>query len=153
MNSEREIAGLTGMEQTSGSGCGIIQKGDVGNSLWHIEDKSSRKESMSIQSAWIVKAIKQAKDTNKKHWAVALTFVQRHGDYMGPMRFFVIPETYELPGDSSLTRTAGSFKIHAKALDRWTRKGHRLHLSFPKISVDIVSESDFLELIKCTFSS
>jgi hypothetical protein len=151
MNSEREIAGLTGMTQTAGSGCGIIQKGDVGNALWHIEDKSSRKEGMSVNSAWFLKAEKQAKETNKKYWAVALTFVQRHGDYMGPMRFFVVPGTFSLPGDTTLTRTARSFKMHAKALDRWTRKDRRLHITFPNISVDVLSELEFIEL--CTSSS
>lgn len=70
---------MTGLAITAGSGCGLIEKGDLGSgSCIHLEAKCTRTNLMTVQLAWIQKAAQQARDYDKKFWMLQLAFSARH---------------------------------------------------------------------------
>lgn len=155
MQSEREIAGLTGMKKTAGSGCGLIQKGDVGDTYWHIEDKSTRNRAIQLKRAWLEKARDQSQKAGKKYWAVSLTFTTRFHKWLGPTRFFLVacPLTelsknqMVISGQRSITvgpqNLVHSVDTLADMLSiLWLVDGS------PPISVRVFDEAEFVVLLK-----
>lgn len=71
--SEADIELVTGLKRNPGSGCGKLFKGDNGDKIWHIEDKSTRQDKIVLKLLNFEKAKYQAKITNKKYFAVSYT--------------------------------------------------------------------------------
>lgn len=70
------------MAQTRGSGCGLLEKGDLGaDSPIHVEAKSTTTDTLRMYWSWWDKALSQAAPRNKKIILLQLAFMQR---YVGP---------------------------------------------------------------------
>lgn len=74
--SEKRIEDMTGLTRTPGSGCGKLFKGDNGNKLWHVEDKSTRQSTVRVYRKWIEKTKYQAAKTGKRYWALGISSPQ-----------------------------------------------------------------------------
>lgn len=67
-----------GLKQTRGSGCGLLEKGDLGSgSRFHVEAKSCRGDKMRIDSDWYLKATAQAHQRRKKVVLLQVAFMHR----------------------------------------------------------------------------
>lgn len=66
------------MAQTRGSGCGLLEKGDLGaDSPIHVEAKSTTTDTLRVYWSWWDKALSQAAPRNKKIILLQLAFMQR----------------------------------------------------------------------------
>lgn len=73
---------VTGLAQTRGSGCGLLEKGDLGaDSPIHVEAKSTTTKVLRVYWSWWYKAMAQAAPRNKKIVLLQLAFMQR---FVGP---------------------------------------------------------------------
>lgn len=80
---------VTGLKRTRGSGCGWIEKGDLGSdSLIHLEAKSTSKDRIAIKQSWIDKAKRQAFDYGKE-WFLQIAFMTRQAPEIPTLRWVV----------------------------------------------------------------
>ncbi len=138
--SEKRIEDMTGLTRTPGSGCGKLFKGDNGNKLWHVEDKSTRQIEVRIQRQWIDKTRYQAQKTNKPYWALGISSPTR--------RMFVIPSFMY----AVLFNSAGPYP--SVYLDKSTCIRHTYELPIeirvPDTSTTgyiLISELDFVKVV------
>lgn len=110
---EKLAAAVTGLKPTAGSGCGLIEKGDLGSgSPIHLEAKSTRLDRISIPVAWIDKAVRQMQDYDKKAWILQVAFMERHvPDTQCPHLRWVVLSCqlwYDLGGDAVMRDIPGN---------------------------------------------
>ena len=68
-----------GLKQTHGSGCGLIEKGDLGSgSIFHVEAKATKTKVLRVDSDWWRKAVVQADRYAKRVVLLQLAFMTRY---------------------------------------------------------------------------
>ena len=113
---ERLASLYTGIEQTPGSGCGKIFKGDLNSDEWFIEVKSTRSTKLSLNSEWWFKAKDQARDKLKPHVALVIGWTTRNSEYSGSLQFAVVEE-YEGPVEFDLVLKGKTKSLPADKLE------------------------------------
>jgi len=128
---EKLASEVTGLAQTRGSGCGLLEKGDLGaDSPIHVEAKSTTTDTLRVYWSWWDKALSQAAPRNKKIILLQLAFMRR---YVGPemcpeLRWIGMSDTVyksvwkELPPTVLSTNTTWAFKQRQMPLVN--EKGH-----------------------------
>lgn len=81
---EKIASRVTGLKKTRGSGCGLLEKGDLGSSKIHLEAKATRTSTLRVQADWWRKAESQARERGKPVVLLQLAFMQRCADSKVP---------------------------------------------------------------------
>lgn len=84
---------VTGLAKTAGSGCGLIEKGDLGNEHVLLEAKSTDAASIRVSRNWWRKAKQQAREKNKAFHMLQIAFMVRHVKpaVMENLRWIIVP--------------------------------------------------------------
>lgn len=87
-------ARVTGINKTAGSGCGLIEKGDLADKHILVEAKSTDQEIMRIELRWWEKAKRQASEKGKLFHLLQIAFMNRKVpvNTMPFVRWLIIPQ-------------------------------------------------------------
>jgi hypothetical protein len=122
----------------------MYRLGDLSSTLWHVEAKSTRNDTIRFDQKWVDKALRQAQRLERKHVAIALHFANRFGKYKGDLDVVAVfadvtIDFIRVPGLTSSTRTKG---LH-QSLFSMLKSGHKIPFTLPDHQLAFITLPDF----------